>query len=172
MVDSLRANRGFPSRSARAIPTCIHVGEYRVSRRFACAIGGARCPQRTLASGLRESRPLRPYASSCLWPFPLSKTAHRRGWLDRRRMVRPCSCCTSVRAPRTTHQRHQANPQLTGYKSRATRNPTRALRELPSTPCRYAESTCSGELPQEPPRTTWATQPGFSHALPSVGART
>ena len=57
------------------------------------------------------------------------------------------------------------------YKSRATRNPTRALRVSAGADRRNAERTCSGSLPHEPPRTTRRSQPGLTQAELSRGAR-
>jgi hypothetical protein len=56
-------------------------------------------------------------------------------------------------------------------RSRATRNPTRALRVSPRAAMRNAERTCAGSLPQEPPRTTCRSQPGLTQAELSRGAR-
>ena len=54
---------------------------------------------------------------------------------------------------------------------RTTRKPTRAFVMSESDADRQAARAWTGELAQEPPRTTRERQPGLNHDAPSAGAR-
>lgn len=90
------------------------------------------------------------------------------------RMSRPrCSMSgAATRMPTVPILTPIARSTAARYKSRATRNPTRALRVSTLAAVRNAERTWSGSLPHEPPRTTRRSQPGLTHAALSRGART
>lgn len=162
-VDKRSASTGVPR---RARPRADH------QKRF-------RAPDDQAAPGGRLPSDRLVYA-------PRSSTLHRRKARAETTTERQCTASLIAEPVRSSDQelpasapaaegpRLQAKPgsaRDAPQRSRATRNPRRALVVVGDAVSLKADRAWSGELAQDPPRITRRLQPGLTQAEPSAGAR-